>query len=361
MSYAVQNSSSIYSTYISTIDHLPCDIVRALWLVQASNISAHKATEQIHKVLKKRSAASWKTVPTEELMSLAKTYSELKSLIEKCNTQALAEIEALSAVLNAHKDELDLTVSNLIVSESKPPDHNKGDQERLRAQLKEHYAKNPLASQVEAMQEEQLSPNVIIRRVSDQQGKLKIIFKIPRDGKPSRTMNNLKTKGLLNRDNEVDGKDTIDETDVSIYPKLRLRSRSQSLEPVALSRADKRYKSQKKSMLEHKRKMRSAGATNFHDKADTSASRVEIIKEASPEPTYCFCHQPSFGDMIACDNRKCPNGEWFHYKCVGLLNRVEALKYAKQKWYCKDSCKNQSEIDESTKKLKRVKTRRKRW
>ena len=32
--------------------------------------------------------------------------------------------------------------------------------------------------------------------------------------------------------------------------------------------------------------------------------------------------------MISCDNESsCPNGEWFHYKCVGILNRVVALKY----------------------------------
>ncbi|KAF7819293.1 PHD finger protein ING2 [Senna tora] len=36
------------------------------------------------------------------------------------------------------------------------------------------------------------------------------------------------------------------------------------------------------------------------------------------EPTYCVCHQVSFGDMIACDNENCQGGEWFHYSCVGL-------------------------------------------
>ena len=39
--------------------------------------------------------------------------------------------------------------------------------------------------------------------------------------------------------------------------------------------------------------------------------------------TLLFCKQPSFGNMISCDNESsCPNGEWFHYKCVGILNRV---------------------------------------
>lgn len=48
------------------------------------------------------------------------------------------------------------------------------------------------------------------------------------------------------------------------------------------------------------------------------------------EPTYCICHQVSFGDMIACDNEKCEGGEWFHYQCVGLSSETRF----KGKWYC---------------------------
>ncbi|KAI9104552.1 inhibitor of growth protein 4-like protein [Phlyctochytrium arcticum] len=45
------------------------------------------------------------------------------------------------------------------------------------------------------------------------------------------------------------------------------------------------------------------------------------------EPTYCICHQVSFGDMIECDNEDCPI-EWFHYSCVGLTAPP------KGKWFC---------------------------
>ncbi|KAL8167159.1 hypothetical protein V2J09_008658 [Rumex salicifolius] len=48
------------------------------------------------------------------------------------------------------------------------------------------------------------------------------------------------------------------------------------------------------------------------------------------EPTYCICHQVSFGDMIACDNDNCKGGEWFHYACVGLTPETRF----KGKWYC---------------------------
>ncbi|KAA8527860.1 hypothetical protein F0562_035271 [Nyssa sinensis] len=47
------------------------------------------------------------------------------------------------------------------------------------------------------------------------------------------------------------------------------------------------------------------------------------------EPTYCFCNQVSYGEMVGCDNPDC-NIEWFHYGCVGLKEQP------KGKWYCSD-------------------------
>ncbi|KAJ8384281.1 hypothetical protein AAFF_G00206380 [Aldrovandia affinis] len=45
------------------------------------------------------------------------------------------------------------------------------------------------------------------------------------------------------------------------------------------------------------------------------------------EPTYCLCHQVSYGEMIGCDNPDCPI-EWFHFSCVDLTTKP------KGKWYC---------------------------
>ncbi|XP_071841456.1 inhibitor of growth protein 4-like [Apostichopus japonicus] len=45
------------------------------------------------------------------------------------------------------------------------------------------------------------------------------------------------------------------------------------------------------------------------------------------EPTYCLCHQVSYGEMIGCDNPDCPI-EWFHFACVGLATKP------KGKWFC---------------------------
>ncbi|RWS30526.1 inhibitor of growth protein 4-like protein [Leptotrombidium deliense] len=45
------------------------------------------------------------------------------------------------------------------------------------------------------------------------------------------------------------------------------------------------------------------------------------------EPTYCLCHQVSYGEMIGCDNPDCPI-EWFHFGCVQLTMKP------KGKWFC---------------------------
>lgn len=45
------------------------------------------------------------------------------------------------------------------------------------------------------------------------------------------------------------------------------------------------------------------------------------------EPTYCYCKQVSFGQMVMCDNKNCPI-EWFHFQCVGLAS------IPRGKWFC---------------------------
>lgn len=61
------------------------------------------------------------------------------------------------------------------------------------------------------------------------------------------------------------------------------------------------------------------------------ASTAECLAMDMPldpnEPKYCTCHQVSFGEMIACDNKDCPI-EWFHFACVDLKSKP------KGKWYC---------------------------
>lgn len=62
--------------------------------------------------------------------------------------------------------------------------------------------------------------------------------------------------------------------------------------------------------------------------AAVELSNIDLELPVDPnEPTYCFCKQVSFGEMVACDNPDCKI-EWFHYGCVGLKEQP------KGKWYC---------------------------
>ncbi|CAG2175312.1 unnamed protein product [Oppiella nova] len=49
----------------------------------------------------------------------------------------------------------------------------------------------------------------------------------------------------------------------------------------------------------------------------------DVLNCITDEPTYCLCHQVSYGEMIGCDNPDCcvgltikPKGKWFCPKCV---------------------------------------------
>jgi len=58
-----------------------------------------------------------------------------------------------------------------------------------------------------------------------------------------------------------------------------------------------------------------------------AASAVLDMPVDPNEPTYCLCHQVSYGEMIGCDNPDCPI-EWFHFGCVQLTTKP------KGKWFC---------------------------
>jgi hypothetical protein len=54
------------------------------------------------------------------------------------------------------------------------------------------------------------------------------------------------------------------------------------------------------------------------------------------EPKYCYCHQVSYGEMVACDDKNCEK-EWFHLGCVGLKVAPEG------EWFCPD-CRKRHQL-----------------
>jgi len=71
-------------------------------------------------------------------------------------------------------------------------------------------------------------------------------------------------------------------------------------------------------------------------------------------PLYCICKRSAFGDMVACDVPKCPNGEWFHHECV-KLNKKSAKK--DDIWIC-PGCKASGSLPASMPAAKKSKRER---
>lgn len=355
MTSVVQSSSSIYSTYISTIDHLPCDIIRSLWLVQSCNTFAENEKQKLSEILEQISSQSSNIMSQDVKESIARQYTKLRARILENNKEAIAELEALHSQLLLHQTELDQTVAKIETSESERPLTDLIDQKKLRAQLKRHYEKNPLPSQVEALQERQLSANVIVRQVKGLEGDLKIIFKIPKlvNKKLRKSHHNEESpSNKREKDHAFDEASSLRELGRS----KNKRSTSSEMKNENLRQENEGNRGDRTVDYKKVKEDHSAGVIG-----SKSRKSAEKGMEEPETEQYCFCKQPSFGDMIACDNSNCPNGEWFHYKCVGLLNKVEARKYTKQKWFCSDSCRIENEELQRKQKLKQSKKKRRHW
>lgn len=332
MASVVADSGSIYSTYISTIDHLPCDIVRSLWLVQSCNVAAQKETDTLHQMLQGKTAQTL-------LPHHGKRYHDAKNKTQRLMEEAKAEMESLCDQLVAHGQLVSQQIAHFQNLADVPEKQDSLRAEKLRAQLVHHYRENPLVSQVEALQEQERvlkdQGRVVITKTPGKLTGLKIVFKLGGKGDEAQPGESVKSKRVARKTKE--------------------RTRSGGVG--------------KKSEMKHTQSGRDkAQARGRRGPRESRSSHMELPAVPKPEQIFleevvepqvkqepekfCFCKQPSSGDMIACDNEKCPNGEWFHYKCVGLLSRVEALKYAKQKWFCSTSCREKVELRPKRRKRK---------
>ncbi|KAF8688044.1 hypothetical protein HU200_042461 [Digitaria exilis] len=119
-----------------------------------------------------------------------------------------------------------------------------------------------------------------------------------------------------------------------------LESGSITYDPAKLKFSDEAIEEQKHCVRIADEKV--ALATQTYDLVDAHIQqldqflrKLEEIRQAIDlelpvdpnEPTYCFCNQVSYGDMVACDNPNCKI-EWFHFGCVGVKEQP------KGKWFC---------------------------
>ena len=109
----------------------------------------------------------------------------------------------------------------------------------------------------------------------------------------------------------------------------------------------RKNKGLKDSKLLGKKKNRSNKIKNKKISNSLGSHQVEVIQPIEPLPlteftegieqVYCICKGPSYGNMIECDNAKCPI-QWFHYDCVGIKEKPAD----NEKWFCSKECKAQA-------------------
>lgn len=316
-------SISLQNSFISTLDHLPCDIVRSLWLIQSCNIKIENSKKEINEILSQR----YNLTPGSQ--KLIRLY-ELKKTIRHLSNESIQETKAMKNQLITHKLNLLQEMEQLTKIEIFRTNNDQIDEcarKELREQLKKHYLENPLASQVEAVREQNKENETKTEIESEKENEnenadeIQSILEIPQQDKVEKPTDKKVVKKI---ETKTETKDEINpETKDEAVPKTKKR----------------KYK-------------KSKVISNEDDDSDEDGT------------LYCFCKQKSFGNMISCDNEdSCINGEWFHYKCVGLLNRVDALKYTtgKIKWYCSDKCKEIAESKSEEKPVKKRRKRRKKW
>lgn len=76
-------------------------------------------------------------------------------------------------------------------------------------------------------------------------------------------------------------------------------------------------------------KKRTSGKPKKEREDEPGLARLGGPLGLGQEPTYCYCDQVSFGEMVGCDGDTCKR-EWFHLPCIGFKNPP------KGKWYCDD-------------------------
>ncbi|KAI5950454.1 hypothetical protein KGF57_004323 [Candida theae] len=325
-------SHQLQNSFLSTIDHLPCDVIRSLWLIQSCNIKIDKLKQELHNILRRYQTTG--SIPHSEMDRIY----DLKQNIRHLYNETIQEGKTLNNQMIIHKLHLENEITQLksikerrsgVAQMTSRPESEA--QDLLRKQLKQHYKEHPLVSQVEAAVEHRKHSQKESHKSggkSAAKSGIKLVLKIPKQDKV------VKPKG----------RNVVKKNSSATQSRLKTISK----------RADPSLPKKEKKLIQQQ----AGPMPQVTEQVGMDEDEDEDNKR------YCFCHQPSLGDMIACDNEaSCPNGEWFHYKCVGLLNRVEALKYTTGKipWYCSEGCRQVGEAEKAKSLEMKKRKRRRKW
>lgn len=127
-----------------------------------------------------------------------------------------------------------------------------------------------------------------------------------------------------------------------------VRGGTEASEDSVLSSADASDSEVSQGQNNRKRKRKSQ-ASSQRERERTREREVSVSEDEEVDEqddrTYCYCNQPSFGEMVGCENSECPR-EWFHIQCLGLKTVP-----SEEHWYCPE-CRTALEAQSGNKKRK---------
>lgn len=277
------------NNFVSTLDHLPCDITRSLWIIQSLNLENERLKEKVESAPDAASAVN------------------MERKLSRNNEEIVAEAKYLIEIVSHHLDVLDddraivaLLKERLPSWTSEAVEENWGHwtsfkeqylrRERVPSVFEEAYPSREGGKRNGASKEKE-QPKKIILTLK------KKPVKVVKPEKVVKPDNVEKLKIILKHESH-NGKTTQPNGNI-VYPQV--------------------------------------------EKQPTTSSPPLLYSSPPKEERYCFCNGPSFGRMVACEYSKCPH-EWFHFKCVGLTSEP------KGEWFCSLSCKEKHQLSKQRKK-----------
>ncbi|KAH3671419.1 hypothetical protein WICMUC_004643 [Wickerhamomyces mucosus] len=289
----------VRSSFVSIVDHLPCEITRKLWLIQSLNKEYDTLKNKLNGKLKELQTIQTENITKFEYLQKIELINSLSYNLHRIRSESLQESNSILISIKIAKNQVEL------------------QSQQLNHELKMYQ--NELELKINKDKHHQRSNT----KVTNNPKKLTLKIKLPLQQPTS---------------NDKTGENNVNlMTDES--PRKRGRPKLSSTNII--SKQDKNIKVEKKLIIKKLKTKVSNQQSNLNSKIpkkqvnSNKHNNGQILidqntkqeQEQEKEPLYCICKRPSEGDMVACDNPKCKM-EWFHYECVGLKRPPRG------EWFC---------------------------
>lgn len=327
------------NNFVSTLDHLPCDLIRSLWFIQMMNLKNKRLETRLSDLYAENASTSdSENEKTERRKKRETEIRRLRSLILKNANEAECESKYATSILSNHLDILSDDRQIISVLKSKLPGWTSDAVEQRWkewGEFKKDYVSKAHASQsTPGKNDDIFTEHNLLKYTNGETTKTPVKQQLNTDIKKPSVSTDLKIKLVL-KPSSTPPKTT--KTQKTTKPQIAERPNN-SLPVVRIS--------SKKSSIPagNKTPNLKPEIPSVTDELANKPISVQPVKEV--EPLYCFCNGPSFGRMVACEYEKCPH-QWFHFKCVGLVTEPEG------NWFCSKTCEEKYNLSKLRKKKKR--------